>query len=210
MTRVLLVDDHTIVREGLKRILAEAPDIEVSGEATDARQALDLLRTEHFDVGIVDLGLPDRSGLEVVSEGKGLDSRTAFLVLTAYPEEQYGIYAFKAGASGYLTKKSAPDELVSAVRKVASGGKYVSNGLAVKILSALEGKKGEPHELLSVREYDIMCNIAQGKTVSEIADSICLSVKTVSTYRSRILKKMNLRNNAEIMRYAMKRGLVDS
>lgn len=206
--RVLIADDHQVVREGLKRILSEASEIKVVGEAGNAFQLMESLRSENWDVVILDINMPGKSGIDVLKEIKKQYPRLPVLILSMYPEDQFALRAFKAGAAGYLTKAGASDELVVAVRKIQRGGKYVSSSVAEKLAEALnEPNERALHERLSDREFQVFKMIAEGKTVGSIAEEISLSVKTISTYRSKILEKMNLRNNAEIMRYAVEHGL---
>lgn len=209
MIRILVVDDHPLVLRGLKQVLSSEPDMEVSGEAQTAYEALEIAGKGRFDIVVLDISLPDRSGLGVLDELKGRHHGLSVLVLSSFPEEQFALRAFRSGASGYVTKKSAPEELVKAIRKIASGGKYVSQSLAEKLASVIAMDGGEPpHEELSSREFQIMSLIAAGKTTGEIADALCLSASTVGTYRSRILEKMKMKNNAEIVRYAVENNLV--
>ena len=205
MIKILVADDHAVVREGLKQIVRETSDMVVTGEAADGREVLRLIREHAWDVVLLDIAMPGRSGLDILKELKAEEPRLPVLMLSMYPEEQYAVRALKAGASGYLTKESVPDELISAIRKVSAGGKYVSSSLAEKLAYDLETDAERPaHETLSDREYQVMCMIARGETLRNIADKLCLSIKTISTYRSRILEKMCMKNNAEIMRYAIK------
>ena len=209
MINILIADDHAIVRRGLKQIVAEEPDMTVAGEAKTAQQVLDLVRKQQWDVVILDITMPGRSGLEVLKELKQERPKLPVLMLSMHPEEQFAVRALKAGAAGYLTKESAPEELVTALRKVLRGGKYVSPALAEKLAFALATASDRPpHETLSDREYEVLRLIASGKTVSEIAEQLSLSVKTISTYRTRVLEKMNLKNNAELMQYAVTHRLV--
>lgn len=206
--KVLIVDDHAIVRAGLKQVLAEHPEpIEVL-EAGDGGEALRLLRAQTCDVLLLDIALPGKNGIELLTQIKAEWKKLPVLVLSMYPEDQYAVRALRAGASGYMTKESAPDELLDAINKVSSGGRYINSKVAEVLAFELDnlGEK-PPHTLLSNREYDVMCRIASGKTVSEIADEMSLSVKTVSTYRARILEKMKLKHNAELTHYAVKHGL---
>jgi two-component system invasion response regulator UvrY len=209
MTRIVIVDDHAIVRRGLRQILADSPDLVVTAECSNGQELLRFLEKDECDVVLLDISMPGRNGLDIFSQMKVQNPLLPVLILTMHPEEQYAVRALKAGAAGYITKESAPDELVTAIRKVSQGGRYVSSSLAEKLAIAL-GKNGEkaPHELLSDREYQIMCMIASGKTVKSIADELSLSVKTISTYRSRILAKMRLKNNAELFSYAIRNSLV--
>lgn len=210
MYKILIADDHAVVRKGLKQILTETLDMVAAGEASTGQGVLDMLRENEYDVVILDISMPGRSGLDIMKDLKNKKSSIPVLVLSIHPEEQYAVRALKAGASGYLTKESAPDELVVAIRKVAQGGKYVTTSLAEKLAFDLGKANEKPlHETLSDREFQVMCMIGSGKTVKEIAEELCLSIKTISTYRSRILEKTKMKNNAEITRYAIKNGLVD-
>ena len=208
MTRILIADDHAIVRSGLRQILINEHDLEVAGEAQNGAEVLDLIRREPWDVLVLDVGMPGRSGIGTLRDVKRERSDLPVLILSIYPEDQYAVRAIRAGASGYLTKDSAPDELVRAIRKVLRGGKYISEAVAERLILALDDAADlPPHELLSDREYQVLCLIASGKTVSEIASEISLSVKTVSTYRTRILEKMRMKTNAELTHYAIKNNL---
>jgi DNA-binding NarL/FixJ family response regulator len=207
--RILLADDHTVVRRGLKQILAEEFKRAVFGEASNAQESLELVRKEHWDVLVLDITMPGRSGLEVMREIRKLRPSLPVLVLSVHPENQFAVRVLKLGAVGYMTKESAADELVGAVKKVLAGGRYVSASLAETLAMNLSsGPVRPPHELLSDREFQVLRLIASGKIVSEIARGLGLSVKTISTYRCRILEKMGLRNNAELMHYAMQQQLV--
>jgi two-component system invasion response regulator UvrY len=210
MIRILIADDHPIVRRGLRQILAEEPDLAVLGEAQNAQEVLQLLRQQDWDVLVLDINMPGPSGLEALREVKDRRPTLPVLVMSIHPEEQFGVRALQAGAAGYLTKESAPDELVKAIRKVHAGGKYVSPSLGEKLASALQpGADRPPHEALSGREFEVLRLLASGKTVTEVADQLVLSVKTVSTYRARILDKMNLHTTAELMHYAILKRLVE-
>jgi two-component system invasion response regulator UvrY len=208
--RILIADDHPVFRRGLKQIIEEAPDLVVTAEAADGAEALREARAGDYDVVLLDITMPVRSGVDVLSQLKHDRPALPILVVSMHPEEQYAVRALRAGASGYLTKESAPEELVAAIRKVSQGGKYVSASLAEHLASMVQ-KDGEPlpHETLSRREYQVMCLIASGKTVSEAARELTLSVKTVSTYRARVLEKLQVKNNAELMRYATQNELVE-
>ena len=209
MIRILIADDHAIVRRGLKHIVSEQPDMTVAGEAENARQVLDLVRTDEWDVIVLDINMPGRSGLEVLKELRREHPKLPVLVLSVHPEDQYGVRVLKAGAAGYLTKDSAPDELVQAIRKVHRGGKYVSASLAEVLVFELETETDRPrHKSLSDREYQVMTMIASGKTVGEIGEELSLSVKTISTYRARVLGKMKMRTNAELTHYAIQKQLL--
>jgi len=208
--RILVADDHAVVREGLKRILSRGTDIVVAGEASDGYQVLEQARKGDYDLLLLDIAMPRLNGLDVLKQLKAEGSRLPILMLSMYPEEQYAIRTLKAGAVGYLAKESAPEELIAAVRKVSKGGKYVTMSLAEKLTAYICPESEKPaHELLSDREYQVFLMIASGKTVSEIANDLSLSVKTISTNRARILSKMGMNSNAELMYYAMKNGLVE-
>jgi two-component system invasion response regulator UvrY len=210
MIKVLIADDHAVVLEGLKQILSETADITVAAEATNGQEVLDKVRGTPIDVVVLDIAMPGRSGLDILLHLKRERPTLPVLVLSIHPEDQYAVRVLKAGACGYLTKESAPDELITAIRKVVAGGKYVSPSLAEKLAFDLEADVDKPlHETLSDREYEVLCLIALGKTVKEIADKLSLSVKTISTYRSRILEKMKMKNNAELTHYVIRQGLVD-
>ena len=208
--RVLIADDHAIVRQGLRQILSDTPDLTVSGEAENGVQAVQMVRAGEWDVVLMDVSMPDRNGIDALKLIKKEHPRLPVLILSMYPEEQYAIRALKAGAAGYLTKQSAPELLVTAIRQVASGKKYVSPSLAEELANAIgDDSERPPHEKLSDREYQTLCMIASGKTPTEIAEALNLSVKTVSVYRTRLLEKMNLRNNAELTHYGLKHGLAE-
>lgn len=210
MIKVSIVDDHAVVREGLKKILAETTDIVVVDEASNGREVLKKLNKREYDVILLDISMPGQSGLDVLQELKEKRFKGFVLILSIYPEEHYAVRALKGGAAGYLTKESAPDELIRAIRKVAAGGKYVSSALAEKLASDLEFDEEVPlHETLSYREHQVMCMIASGKRTKKIAEELSLSIKTIHTYRSRILEKMRLRHNADIIRYAIHNRLVE-
>jgi DNA-binding NarL/FixJ family response regulator len=210
MVNVIVIDDHPIVRQGLKQILLEEPDMVVYGEAQNSQEALDLIRKRDWDIVVLDITMPGRGGLDVLKEIKHERPKLPVLILSIHPEDQYAVRALKAGASGYLNKESAPDELVQAIRKILRGGKYVSSALAEKLVSDL-GMGGERplHETLSDREYQVMLMIASGKTTSEIAEEMALSMKTVSTYRARILEKMGMKSNGDLIYYVIKNNLID-
>jgi two-component system, NarL family, invasion response regulator UvrY len=212
VAKVLIADDHAVVRKGVKQILAEEPDFESIGEAKNAAEALKCLREENWDVLILDITMPGNNALNVLRELKHLRPNLPVLILSMHPEDQFAVRVLKLGAAGYVTKDSVPKELVKAIRKVLAGGKYVSPSLAEKLAIdlELEADTEKPlHDKLSRREYQVLCLIASGKTVKEIAGKMYLSVKTISTYRARILQKTNLQSNAEIMRYCIINGLVD-
>ncbi|QXE90955.1 response regulator [Geomonas subterranea] len=209
MIRVLLTDDHKILREGLKGLLHDTDDIKVVGEAGDIQELFAQLGAVECDVIVLDISLPGRSGLDALKQLKAEKVETPVLVLSMHPEEQYAIRAIRSGAAGYLTKETASQELVHAIRKVHSGGKYLSSNLAEALFTELANPRGaDPHTLLSDREYQIMCMIGSGLTLTGIADKLSLSVKTISTYRSRLLLKMGMKNNAEVTTYVVKNGLL--
>jgi len=210
MIRILVADDHAIVREGLKQILADVSDMTVCDEAASGAETLEKIRKGEYDVVLLDISMPGRSGLEVLKDIKAEHPKQPVLILSMHAEEQYAVRALRAGASGYLTKASAPDELIGAIRKVSYGRKYVSASLAEKLAFALDiDTKKPPHETLSDREYQVMLMIASGKSVKEIAAELCLSVKTISTYRARVMEKMNMKKNAELTLYAVRNRLMD-
>ena len=210
MIKVLIADDHAIVRRGLKQILEETPDIVVRGEAANADEVFAQLRLGAWDVLVLDINMPGRSGVDVLKEIKRQRAKLPVLILSMHAEEQYAARVFKAGASGYLPKESAPDELVKAIRKVHGGGRYVSPAQAEKLLYLLNQDNGErPHETLSDREYEVLRRIASGRTISQIGVDMKLSVKTVSTYRTRLLEKMRMKTNAELTHYGIKQRLVE-
>ena len=210
MMNVLIVDDHAIVRKGLKQILVETSSTFHVDEASSGQEALDMILQQSYDTVVLDITMPGRNGLEVLKDIKTQIPGLQVLVLSMHPEDQYALRVMKAGASGYLMKESAPDELVKAIRKVADGGKYITSTLAEKLADFFGSDRVEKiHERLSDREFEVLTLIASGKTVKQIAENLCLSVKTVSTYRSRILEKMMMKTNAEVTHYAIKNGLVD-
>ena len=209
MIKVLVADDHPVVRAGLKQILSEAQDIKVTAEAEDGHEILDKVRNQEFDVIVLDITMPGLMGLDVLKQLKSEKPELPVLILSMHPEEQYAIRVLRAGASGYLTKASAPDKLTGAIRKLYRGGKYVSSSLAERLADELGGDLTKlPHQTLSDREYQVMCLLASGKTVTQVADQLALSVKTVSTYRTRILEKMKMQSNAELTHYAIENKLV--
>ncbi len=212
MIKVFIVDDHEIFREGLKRIISKCSDIKVVGEAADASSCMGQVLSGdlEIDVFLLDISLPGRSGIEVLKELKSHLTLPRVLILSMYSEDQYAVRALRAGASGYINKETAPQVLIEAIRKVHRGGRYVSLDLAEKLIDYIDVFVDvSSHELLSDREYEVMCLIASGKTVSEIAAQLSLSPKTISSVRSRILKKMGMRTNAELTHYAVVKGLVD-
>ncbi len=209
MVKILIADDHPIVRTGLKQILADDPDVHLAGEAGNSGEVIDFLWKHEVDLVLLDIGMPGRSGLEVISDIKQINPNIWVLILSIYPEEQYAVRALRAGASGYLTKASAPIELIRAIHKVSKGGKYISQNLAEILASEIDRHSlKQLHEKLSDREYQVMLMLASGKTVTEVANNLCLSVKTISTYRANILEKMSMRNNAQLTFYAVEKNLI--
>ncbi|MCK4328831.1 response regulator transcription factor [candidate division WOR-3 bacterium] len=210
MIKILIADDHTIVREGLKQIVAETHDMIVADEASNGQEVLKKIREKKFDVIVLDISMPGRSGLDILKQIKGQIPEIPVLILSIHPENQYALRVLRAGASGYLTKESAANELIDAIRKVSMGKRYITPSLAEKLVSDLNLYLKNPlHETLSDREYQVMCLIASGKKIKEIADMLFLSAKTISTYHSHILEKMNMKNNSELIYYAIKHELID-
>jgi DNA-binding NarL/FixJ family response regulator len=209
MSRVLIADDHAVVRAGFRQFLEADPTMTLIGEAATGSETLDQLRNEAWDLVLLDIHMPDRSGLDILRHIQSGHPGIKVLVMSGLPEQQYAINVLRAGASGYLSKDSAPEELMKAVRTVLSGRRYVSAALAEILVAGLDGDADKPlHARLSAREFQIFCKLAAGRGVSEIANELSLSVKTVSTYRSRILEKMNFRGNADITSYALRNGLI--
>jgi len=210
MIHVLIVDDHTIVRKGLKQLLEDTTDIRVSGEAEHAADMLRQVKLQPFDVVVLDISLPGRSGVEALKQLKNLRPALPVLILSMYPEDQYALRVIKSGAAGYLTKESAPQELENAIRKVAAGKRYISSKVAETLADHLHEASDTPaYKSLSDREFEVLRRIASGETLTEISANLSLSVKTISTYRTRILNKLNLTNNSELIRYAIQNQLVD-
>lgn len=205
---ILVADDHAIVRKGLKQILAELPERVFLTEAIDGNDALEKIAEKSFDIVLLDISMPGKSGLDVLKQIKKEQPALNVLMLSIHPEEQYALRSLKAGASGYITKESSPDELVNAVREIIDGKKYVTESLAEKLVQYLN-YSGDlaPHETLSDREYEVFCMIVSGKTLRDISAELSLSVKTVSTYRSRILEKLKVKNNIHLTRYALEHGI---
>lgn len=204
MIKILVADDHAIVREGLKQIVAEESDLKVTGEASDAKEVIELISKNNFDIAIIDINMPGKSGLDLLKDMKIQFPNIPILILSMYAEELYGIRALKAGASGYLKKASAPDELVAAIKKIVGGGKYISQTLAEKLADSVDFKhEKQPHENLSDREYEVMCKIASGESAEQIAKDLAISVHTFYTYRNRIFEKMNFKSNVELTQYVI-------
>lgn len=205
---ILVVDDHAVIHHGLRRILEDAFEGATFGDGRDSQQALDLVGREHWDVVILDVELPGRGGLEVVKQIRAERPKLPVIIFSMHSEEQFAVRAFRAGASGYLAKESAPSQLVQAIRKVIGGGRYLSQDLAEKLAADLDTDLSRPpHEILSDREFEVLRMIAAGETTTEIADELSLSVKTVSTYRARVLEKLHLKGSSELIRYALDHGL---
>lgn len=211
MISILVVDDHALIRKGLKQLLDDTEDIRVTGEAETGMQALHMAHNHSYDLVLLDIALPDKNGIDVLKQLKQEQPDIKVIVLSMYPEDQYGVRSLKAGASGYLNKQSAPDQLIGAIRQVLSGKKYIGEIMAEQLLNSMIGNSEElMHQTLSNREYQTLCLIASGKTLSEIAESMTLSPKTVSVYRARMLEKMGFKNNAEAIHYAISYHLVDT
>ena len=209
MIRILIVDDHAIVRRGLRALLSDEFHGAIFGEASDAQQAVEHLREHLWDFALLDITLPGKNGLDLLKDVAAEWPKLPVLVLSGHPEDQFAVRVLKAGAKGYMTKESAPEELAKAIRKILAGGRYVSPALAEKLASsANRDVTRSPHETLSDREYDVMSRIAAGKTVTEIAAELALSAKTISTYRARLLEKLGVKNSAEIVQYAIRNDLV--
>jgi two-component system invasion response regulator UvrY len=209
MIRVIIVDDHPVVRRGLKQIIAAEQGMQVVGEAENAQEAIRVIRRTVCDAVVLDITLPDGSGLDVLGRLKSERPTLPVLIMSIHDEELYALRVLKTGASGYLMKNSIPEELVKAIRKISSGGKYISSSLAERMASEPASPDTPLHEKLSDREFQIMCLIASGKSLKEIGEALCISGKTVSSYRSRILEKMGMKTNADLIGYALKNGLVE-
>lgn len=209
MLRILLADDHAVVRQGVKQILVDAFAKAEFGEAQNAHELLDLAANERWDIVVLDLTMPGGNGLEALKQLKHAQPQLPVLILSMYPEDQYAVRTIRAGAAGYLNKESAPEELVTAIRKVLNGGEYISAAVADELVLHARHEDDQPvHKHLSDREYQVLCLIAAGKEVKEISTELSLSAKTISTYRARLLEKMNLKTNAELTHYAIQNGLV--
>lgn len=210
MIEVLIADDHELIRRGLKQLLDDTDDLRVTGEANSGMEAVAMIRENRYDVVLLDISMPDKHGIDVLKQIKGLRSSLPVLILSMHPEEQYALRSMKTGAAGYLNKQSAPAQLVTAIRQVAQGKKYISNELAQQLAEGLtQGYQELSHQTLSNREYQTLCLLAQGKKLSEMAEIMSLSPKTVSVYRLRLLEKMNLKSNAEAIHYAINNHLID-
>jgi two-component system, NarL family, invasion response regulator UvrY len=210
MIRILIADDHAIVRAGLKQFIADQLDMEVAGEAATGAETIALVRTQEFDIVLLDISMPDKNGIDTLKAVKHIKPDLPVLILSAHAEEQYAVNLLRAGASGYINKETASTQLVGAVRTAVQGRKYVSPTLAQVLAEGISGNGDEPlHGSLSQREFQIFCKLAGGQAVSQIADELHLSVKTVSTYRTRVLEKMGMKSNADLTYYAVKNGLID-
>ncbi|WP_028999306.1 response regulator [Azohydromonas australica] len=209
MIRVAIVDDHAIVRAGLKQFLAEQEDLQVTGEAANGREALELLRKGELDVMLMDLSMPDHGGVDALQAVKARAPELPVLILSGFPEQHYATTLLRQGAAGYLNKECEPEEIVKAIRTVARGRRYITPAVAELLADQLDGGGDKaPHELLSEREFQVFLRLAQGETIGHIADHMALSVKTVSTYRTRVMEKMNLSSNSDLTYYALKHGLI--
>ena len=210
MINVLITDDHPVVRQGIRQILTEYSDIKLVDEAGQGSELLDQVLNNHYDVVLLDISMPGKSGLDLLKDLKALRPEIAVLILSIHPEKQYAIRALKSGASGYLPKSTLPEELITAIRKVAAGKKYITSSLAEIIASDFDQPDEKPvYQSLSDREFEVLCQLASGKSIKVIGEELCLSSKTISTYRERILEKLSLKTTAEIIRFAIKEGLVD-
>jgi DNA-binding NarL/FixJ family response regulator len=209
MIKVFIVDDHSLIREGFRKIIEKENDIVVIGEAGNAKDFFSKFKTADCDLVVLDINLPDKNGLEVLKDVKIIKPQMHVLILSMYPEERYAIRTFKAGASGYISKENAADTLIGAIRKVMAGGKHVSEELAQNIAFNLSHKVANVHDLLSDRELQILLLIGSGKSLHEIAETLILSINTINTYRTRVLEKMNLKSNADIIRYVIENKLVE-
>ncbi len=211
MIKILVVDDHALIRKGLKQLLEGSQDIQVTGEAETGMQAINMTRKNHFDLVLLDIDLPDKHGMDVLKQLKIEQPGIKIIVLSMYPEDQYGVRALKAGAAGYINKQSAPDKLLCTIQHVISGKKYISETMAEQMLNDLIGESQElMHQSLSNREYQTLSLMASGKSLTEISKTMLISPKTVSVYRARMLEKMGFKNNAEAVHYAISYHLVDA
>jgi two-component system invasion response regulator UvrY len=210
MLKILIADDHALIRKGLKQILDDSPDMRVTGEAETGMQAIQMAQENEYDMVLLDISLPDKNGIDVLKQIKSNCPNTPVLMLSMHAEDQYAVRSMKAGASGYLNKQSAPAQLLTAIRKVGGGKKYISNEMAEQLAEGLsQGYQELTHQTLSNREYQTLCLMAQGKKLSEMAEIMSLSPKTISVYRMRLLEKMKLKTNAEAIHYAISNHLID-
>ena len=210
MIRILVVDDHAVVRAGVQYFISQVPDMKIEGEAGTAQEAIRLIRAQEFDIILLDINMPDKSGVEVLKQIKREKPDMPVLILSMHPESRYAVQILRSGASGYVQKEALADELVNAIKTILRGHKYISPAVAELLTTELDANTEKPlHETLSKREYEIFYKLCQGHGVTKIAEDLCLSVKTVSTYRARVLQKMNMENNAGIIYYAIKQNLID-
>jgi two-component system invasion response regulator UvrY len=210
MIKILVVDDHAVVRAGVHYFIADIPNMQIGGEAATAEEAIRLIRSQEWDIVLLDIAMPDKSGVEVLKQIKREKPELPVLILSMHPENRYAVQMLRSGAGGYVQKEALATELVTAINTILRGHKYISPGVAELLTADINTDGQKPlHETLSAREYEIFCKLSQGEGVTKIADTLCLSVKTVSTYRTRILQKMNMTNNADIIYYAIKENLID-
>ena len=209
MIKILIADDHTLFRKGLKHILSEYPDLVVTDEASNGQEVLDKIWHNDYDMVLLDITMPGMTGLDALKQLKNDKPKLPVLVLSMHPEEQYAVRVIRAGASGYLRKESAPDELITAIQKIAGGRKYITSSLAERLADDMEPTTENPHDTLSDREFEVFRMIAAGKTIKQIAEALFLNARTISTYRSRILEKMQMKTNAELIHYAIKHQILD-
>jgi len=210
MVKILVVDDHAVVRAGVHYFLSEVPNMEIAGEAATAEEAIRLIRANDYDIVLLDIAMPDKSGVEVLKQIKREKAKLPVLILSMHPENRYAVQVLRAGANGYVQKEALATELVNAITTIMKGHKYISYGVAELLTADPDMNDQKPlHEVLSDREYEIFYRLSQGEGVTKIADELCLSVKTVSTYRTRVLQKMSMTTNADIIYYAIKNNLID-
>ncbi len=210
MVKILIIDDHAVVRAGVQYFVADIPNMEIGGEAATVEEAIRLIRTQDWDVVLLDISMPDKSGIDALKQIKREKPDLPVLILSMHPEKRYAVQMLRAGARGYVQKEALATELLNAIQTIMRGHKYISHGVAELLTANMDSDAEKPlHELLSEREYEIFCKLSRGEGVTKIADMLCLSVKTVSTYRARILEKMNMSNNADIIYYAIKENLID-
>jgi two-component system, NarL family, invasion response regulator UvrY len=210
MIKIFIADDHSIVRSGLKKILKEESDIEIAGEASNYQEVLSMLRTISPDIILLDISMPGRGGLDILKEIKSLYKKIKVLILSMHPEDRFAVRAIRLGAAGYVSKESASQELVDAIRRVYNGNKYISNSLAEKLANSVDDETGKPpHENLSDREFQVLCMIASAKSIKEIAGELSLSPATIASFRGRVLIKLQLKSNVELTSYALRNQLID-
>ncbi|CAN5371724.1 response regulator transcription factor [soil metagenome] len=210
MIKILVVDDHAVVRAGVQHFISQVPDMEIAGEAATAEEAIRLIRSGEWDIVLLDIAMPDKSGVEVLKQIKRIKPELPVLILSMHPESRYAVQILRSGASGYVQKEALASELVNAIKTILRGHKYISPAVAELLTMDPDLDQNKPlHETLSAREYEIFYKLSQGEGVTKIADELCLSVKTVSTYRARVLEKMKMQSNADIIYYAIKQNLID-